>query len=62
MRVIADTSPLHYLVLIEHAAILPARFGTILIPPIRCRSLGGGWRRGRAVRVLMTLDAVTRSQ
>jgi predicted nucleic acid-binding protein len=32
MLVIADTSPLHYLVLIEHTAILPALFERILIP------------------------------
>jgi predicted nucleic acid-binding protein len=32
MRVIADTSPLHYLVLIEHTAILPVLFGRMLIP------------------------------
>ena len=32
MLVIADTSPLHYLVLIEHPAILPTLFERILIP------------------------------
>jgi predicted nucleic acid-binding protein len=32
MLVIADTSPLHYLVLIEHTAILPTLFEHILIP------------------------------
>ena len=32
MLVVADTSPLHYLVLIEHPAILPALFERILIP------------------------------
>jgi predicted nucleic acid-binding protein len=32
MRVIADASPLHYLVLIEAISILPALFGSILIP------------------------------
>ena len=32
MLVIADTSPLHYLVLIEHAAILPTLFGHVLVP------------------------------
>ena len=39
MRVIADTSPLHYLVLIDHAVVLPALFGTILIPPIVAEEL-----------------------
>jgi predicted nucleic acid-binding protein len=34
MLVIADTSPLHYLVLIEHTAILPALFGRVIIPPV----------------------------
>jgi hypothetical protein len=32
MLVIADTSPLHYLVLIEHTAILPTLFGHVLVP------------------------------
>jgi predicted nucleic acid-binding protein len=32
MLVIADSSPLHYLILIDHAAILPALFGQIIIP------------------------------
>lgn len=32
MRVIADASPLHYLVLIEATSILPTLFGRILIP------------------------------
>jgi predicted nucleic acid-binding protein len=33
MLVIADTSPLHYLVLIEQTAILPTLFDHILVPP-----------------------------
>jgi len=33
MLVIADTSPLHYLVLIDHSAILPTLFRRVLIPP-----------------------------
>ena len=33
MRVIAGTSPLHYLVLIDHPTILPALFRRVLIPP-----------------------------
>jgi predicted nucleic acid-binding protein len=33
MLVIADTSPLPYLVLIDHSAILPTLFGQVLIPP-----------------------------
>jgi predicted nucleic acid-binding protein len=33
MLVIVDTSPLHYLVLIEQTAILPLLFGDILVPP-----------------------------
>jgi predicted nucleic acid-binding protein len=32
MRVIADTSPLRYLVLVDYPAILPALFGRVLIP------------------------------
>jgi predicted nucleic acid-binding protein len=34
MRVIANTSPLHYLILIEHIAILPVLFGHVLIPTV----------------------------
>jgi predicted nucleic acid-binding protein len=33
MLVIADTSPLHYLVLIDHPEVLPVLFGRVLIPP-----------------------------
>jgi predicted nucleic acid-binding protein len=33
MLVIADTSPLHYLVLIEQSAILPTLFGHVFVPP-----------------------------
>jgi predicted nucleic acid-binding protein len=33
MLVIADTSPLHYLGLIDHVAILPVLFERVLIPP-----------------------------
>ena len=34
MLVIADTSPMHYLVLIEYTAILPSLFGGVIIPPV----------------------------
>lgn len=33
MHVIADSSPLRYLVLIDSQAILPALFGRVMIPP-----------------------------
>ena len=39
MLVIADSSPLHYLVLIDQAAILPRLFGRVLIPPMVAREL-----------------------
>src|SRR5215468_12269501 len=39
MLVIADTSPLHYLVLIEHTAILPALFSYVIIPPVVAEEL-----------------------
>ena len=32
MRAVSDTGPLNYLVLIDHAAILPALFTTVFIP------------------------------
>lgn len=39
MLVIADTSPLHYLVLIDHTVILPTLFERILIPPVVAEEL-----------------------
>jgi predicted nucleic acid-binding protein len=33
MIVVADSSPLRYLILIEHAHVLPALYGRVLIPP-----------------------------
>ncbi len=33
MIVVSDTSPLSYLVLIQHADVLPALFGRVLAPP-----------------------------
>jgi predicted nucleic acid-binding protein len=33
MIVVADSSPLRYLILIEHAQVLPALYGRVLIPP-----------------------------
>jgi hypothetical protein len=39
MLVIADSSPLHYLVLIEQTDILPALFGHVIIPPVVAEEL-----------------------
>jgi predicted nucleic acid-binding protein len=39
MLVVADSSPLHYLVLIDHAAILPTLFGQVVIPPTAVEEL-----------------------
>ncbi len=33
MIVVADTSPLQYLILIQHEHILPALYGRVLVPP-----------------------------
>lgn len=33
MIVVADTSPIHYLVMIEREWLLPALYGRVLIPP-----------------------------
>lgn len=33
MIVVADTTPLHYLILIQHEHLLPQLFGRVLIPP-----------------------------
>ena len=33
MIVVADTSPLRYLILIEHVHVLPALYGRVVVPP-----------------------------
>ena len=33
MIVVCDTSPLNYLVLIQHAEVLPSLFGRVIAPP-----------------------------
>ena len=33
MIVVADSSPLRYLILIEHANVLPALYGRVVVPP-----------------------------
>ena len=33
MIVVADTSPLRYLILIEHVHVLPALYGQVVVPP-----------------------------
>ncbi|MEO8036026.1 MAG: DUF3368 domain-containing protein [Acidobacteriota bacterium] len=33
MIVVADTSPLRYLILIDHVHVLPALFGEVIVPP-----------------------------
>jgi len=37
--IVADTTPLNYLILIEAASILPQLYGTVLIPPAVCAEL-----------------------
>lgn len=34
MIVVADATPLRYLILIEHTHVLPALYGTVIVPPI----------------------------
>jgi predicted nucleic acid-binding protein len=38
--VVADTSPLRYLILIEHAHILPRLYGHVIVPPAVVAELG----------------------
>jgi len=40
MIVVADTSPLRYLILIDHTHVLPALYGHVLIPPAVSAELG----------------------
>ena len=42
MVVIADTTPVNYLVLIRHQDLLPRLFGWLLIPPAVLRDLRAG--------------------
>jgi len=44
MIVIADTSPINYLILIEEIEVLPALYGQVVVPPAVCDEL----RRARA--------------
>jgi predicted nucleic acid-binding protein len=37
--VVADTSPLRYLILIEHVHVLPALYGDVIVPPAVIREL-----------------------
>jgi predicted nucleic acid-binding protein len=39
MVVIADTSPLNYLILVGHADVLPELYGEVVIPPAVLREL-----------------------
>ena len=39
MIVIADTSPINYLVLIDAVEVLPALYGRVLVPPSVCAEL-----------------------
>ena len=39
MIVVADSSPLRYLILIEHTHVLPALYGRVLIPPAVSKEL-----------------------
>ena len=42
MIVVSDTSPLHYLVLIDCGEVLPALFGRVIIPEAVARELESG--------------------
>ncbi len=39
MIVVADASPLHYLVLIEQIAVLSLLYGQVLVPSVVCEEL-----------------------
>lgn len=39
MIVVADTTPLHYLVILDHADVLQKLFGQIVVPEAVCREL-----------------------
>jgi predicted nucleic acid-binding protein len=39
MIVVADASPLHYLILIEHITVLPPLYGQVIVPSVVCEEL-----------------------
>jgi predicted nucleic acid-binding protein len=41
--VVADTSPLRYLILIEHEHVLPDLFGEVIVPPAVAAELSNEW-------------------
>ena len=45
MLVVADTSPINYLVLIEQTAVLPALYTRVLLPPAVVRELRDAARK-----------------
>jgi predicted nucleic acid-binding protein len=53
MHVVADASPLRYLILIGHIDLLPALFTQIIIP----RAVLGEFQRAQTPPVVATLDA-----
>lgn len=54
MIVVADTSPLNYLILIGHSDVLPRLFGDVLIPQMVLDELGGS---GAPPEILDWLEA-----
>lgn len=74
MIVVADTSPLRYLVLIEHIDVLPTLYGRVIVPPAVIAELAHehtppvvrawlsdkpNWLDVRAARNAMTTEAIT---
>lgn len=39
MIVVADASPLHYLILIEQISVLPTIYGQVMVPSVVCEEL-----------------------
>jgi predicted nucleic acid-binding protein len=39
MIIVADVSPLHYLVLIEQITVLPLLYGQVIVPAVVCEAL-----------------------
>lgn len=57
MIVVADAAPLRYLILIEHADVLPALYGQVIVPPAVLRELSNE-RTPATVRTWLRTDSI----
>ena len=51
MIVVADSGPLHYLILLEHIELLRRFYGQVLVPEPVASELSAAWRASNRARV-----------